>query len=273
MLDGNDLTTTINVPNTGGWQTWETVTSSDFNLTAGVHTLRLFIESGNFNLNRLDIYHPNSQPSISLISPNGGETITSEAGFSIKWNSQKVQSVRIGYSTDGGSSWGFVTQSAESQFGVYRWNTPNIDSDECLILILDESNFSIRDTSDGFFTISPTVNVEDDILVENFSLEQNFPNPFNPSTTIKYSIPSVISTVGRNLQDFSSTSSPRNDDVNVTLKVYDILGNEVATLVNEQKSAGNYEVTFDASNLSTGMYIYKIQAGSFSQVRKMMLVK
>lgn len=273
MLDGNDLTTTINVPNTGGWQTWETVTSSDFNLTEGVHTLRLFIESGNFNLNRLDIYHPNSQPSISIISPNGGETITSEAGFSIKWNSQKVQSVRIGYSTDGGSSWGFVTQSAESQFGVYRWNTPNIDSDECLILILDESNFSIRDTSDGFFTISPTVDVEDDITVHNFSLEQNYPNPFNPTTTIKYSIPSVISTVGRNLQDFSSTSSSRNDDVNVTLKVYDILGNEVATLVNEQKSAGNYEVTFDASGLSTGMYIYKLQAGSFSQIRKMILVK
>jgi hypothetical protein len=57
------------------------------------------------------------------------------------------------------------------------------------------------------------------------------------------------------------------------LKVYDILGNEVATLVNEQKSAGNYEVKFNAYSLATGIYIYKIQAGSFNQVRKMMLVK
>jgi hypothetical protein len=60
---------------------------------------------------------------------------------------------------------------------------------------------------------------------------------------------------------------------NVTLKVYDILGNEVATLVNEQKSAGSYEVNFNASNLPTGVYIYKIQAGSFVQARKMMLIK
>tara|TARA_B100001939_G_scaffold344387_1_gene358728 strand:+ start:859 stop:1074 length:216 start_codon:yes stop_codon:yes gene_type:complete len=70
-----------------------------------------------------------------------------------------------------------------------------------------------------------------------------------------------------------STSSPRNDVVGVTLKVYDIPGNEVATLVNENKNAEKYEGKFNASNLTSGLYIYKIQAGSFNQVHKMMLIK
>lgn len=121
-----------------------------------------------------------------------------------------------------------------------------------------------------------------------FKLNQNYPNPFgkaipsgNPSTTIKYNISSsVISTEGRNLGD----SSPnyvgiRNDNVNVTLKVYDILGREVAILVNEEKRPGNYEVKFNSlsaagrQGLSSGVYYYKITAGSFSQTRKMILVQ
>jgi CubicO group peptidase (beta-lactamase class C family) len=85
-----------------------------------------------------------------------------------------------------------------------------------------------------------------------YRLEQNYPNPFNPSTTIKYSIP-----------NFSF----------VNLKVYDILGNEVATIVNEEKPAGSYEVNFEAKGLSSGIYFYKLQAGSFVETRKMILMK
>lgn len=99
---------------------------------------------------------------------------------------------------------------------------------------------------------SATVSVEEAINPTGFSIEQNFPNPFNPSTSIEYTVPS-------------------NEYVN--LKVYDVLGNEVAQLVNEKKDAGRYRVNFDASSLSSGIYFYKIQAGSFNQVRKMMLVK
>ncbi len=87
---------------------------------------------------------------------------------------------------------------------------------------------------------------------QSFTLNQNYPNPFNPSTKISYTI-------------------PKNS--NVTLKVYDILGNEISTLVNNSQTAGTYKVNFDASNLSSGLYLYKIQAGQFSQVRKMMLLK
>jgi subtilisin family serine protease len=91
-------------------------------------------------------------------------------------------------------------------------------------------------------------------LPTEFSLQQNYPNPFNPSTTIEYVIPNGV----RNL---------------VTLKVYDLLGNEVTTLVNEEKSAGTYQVVFDASALTSGIYFYKLQASSFSQSRKMILLK
>ena len=85
-----------------------------------------------------------------------------------------------------------------------------------------------------------------------FNLSQNYPNPFNPTTKIAYSIP--------------KTSF-------VKLKVYDILGREVATLVDEEKSAGNYKVNFDGSNLTSGIYLFKIQVGNYSSVKKMILLK
>jgi hypothetical protein len=95
------------------------------------------------------------------------------------------------------------------------------------------------------------------IYPEDLKLFQNYPNPFNPSTKIKFSVPTIAS-------DFSSKT---------TLKVYDILGEEVATLVNEQILTGNYEVRFDATNLSSGIYLYKIQAGDYTDVKKMILMK
>ena len=97
------------------------------------------------------------------------------------------------------------------------------------------------------------VSVDDEILQSlTFSLSQNYPNPFNPLTSIHYAI-------GK--RQF------------VTLKVYDILGNEIATLVNDEKSAGNYEVNFNASNIPSGVYFYRLQAGSFAQTNKMILLK
>ncbi len=85
-----------------------------------------------------------------------------------------------------------------------------------------------------------------------FKLEKNYPNPFNPSTTISYQLPKAAY---------------------VTLKVYDVLGKEVEELVNENKSAGIYNVTFNADDLPSGLYFYKIEAGKYSAVRKMMLMK
>ena len=112
------------------------------------------------------------------------------------------------------------------------------------------------------------------ILPVEFTLYQNYPNPFNPSTTIKYSIPSrsVILSEAKNLKDFSS-QAPQNDNANVTLKVYDILGRQVATLVNEKQKPGNYEVKLDGSKLTSGIYFYRLQAGEFVETKKMILIK
>ncbi len=119
---------------------------------------------------------------------------------------------------------------------------------------------------DGTFKYSNEVEV-DLSSPQTFSLEQNYPNPFNPSTTISFSIPSVVDA------NFASTTL-------VQLKVYDLLGNEIATLVNEEKPAGNYKVSFDAANLpagrqglSSGIYFYKLQTGSFVETKKMLIIK
>ena len=94
-------------------------------------------------------------------------------------------------------------------------------------------------------------------IPQNFILAQNYPNPFNPTTTIKYSLP------------FVGTENIKS----VKLIVYDILGKEVVTLVNEQKAAGNYKVEFDASRLSSGIYFYIIRSGKFIETKKMLLMK
>lgn len=104
---------------------------------------------------------------------------------------------------------------------------------------------------DGSFAYSDEVEIE--ISQPNvFYLGQNYPNPFNPSTNIKYSIPA---------------------DGNVTLKIYDILGEEVSTLVNEYQQAGTFDVVFDGSNLSSGVYYYQLTSGELTSTKKMMLTK
>jgi hypothetical protein len=85
-----------------------------------------------------------------------------------------------------------------------------------------------------------------------YDLSQNYPNPFNPSTTIKYQIPNAG---------------------NVTLKVYDILGREVTTLVDEFKNEGRYEVNFNASKLASGVYIYSIKSNDFTASKKLLFLK
>ena len=117
--------------------------------------------------------------------------------------------------------------------------------------------------NDGKFKYSKTIDVKIETPI-NYSIQQNFPNPFNPSTKIKYTI--------------APPNLPKGEAL-VQLKIYDILGNEIATLVNEQKPAGSYEVEFNASNstdrtsLTSGIYFYKIVSGNYSEVKKMILLK
>lgn len=108
-------------------------------------------------------------------------------------------------------------------------------------------------TAYGVTGCSGAVSVDNsEVLPNEYLLTQNYPNPFNPSTTIKYSIPETAF---------------------VNIKVYNLIGQEIAELVNEEMQTGNHEVTFDAVNMPSGVYFYRIQAGSFVETRKMMLMK
>ncbi|HED38767.1 MAG TPA: T9SS type A sorting domain-containing protein, partial [Ignavibacteria bacterium] len=114
----------------------------------------------------------------------------------------------------------------------------------------------VADGGDGLYILHNDLitGVNDDKvnIPEAFSLKQNYPNPFNPTTTISYKLPK---------QSF------------VSLKVYDMLGRELAVLVNEEKPMGNYKVNFNASNLSSGIYFYRLTAGSFVETKRMVLLK
>jgi hypothetical protein len=141
-------------------------------------------------------------------------------------------------------SYSFIDENITT--GIYKYRLKQIDFD-------------------GSFTYTDDIEVEVDFTPNEFVLYQNYPNPFNPTTIIKYEIPSV-------------TLRQAQSDIMVTLKVYDVLGNEVATLVNEEKQPGVYEVEFNShsdegQNLTSGVYLYKLQAGTFVQTKKMILAK
>jgi subtilisin-like proprotein convertase family protein len=120
--------------------------------------------------------------------------------------------------------------------------------------ISDASTGDITRVLNGWglnITTTP-VDVKENDMKLSYLLEQNFPNPFNPSTTIKYSIPKAN---------------------RVVVKLFDALGREVATLVNEEETAGQYEINYDATKLSSGIYFYQLHAGDYLATKKMMLIK
>jgi len=118
----------------------------------------------------------------------------------------------------------------------------------------NDSHLYVSTFRDGVFkSVSPISELEeDDNGLHNIALYNNYPNPFNPRTSLQYAIGS---------RQF------------VTLKIYDMLGKEVATLVNEEKPAGSYEVEFNASHLSSGIYFYQLSAGLYTNVKKMIVIK
>ncbi len=120
------------------------------------------------------------------------------------------------------------------------------------------------DTIEFIITDNKSINITKQFIIQytqptEYKLEQNYPNPFNPTTKIRYTIASTPLSLGEGL--------------GVRLIVYDILGNEVTTLVNEKKEPGYYEVEFSASQFASGVYIYRLQSGNFISTKKMMVIK
>ena len=163
-------------------------------------------------------------------------TETNNRGFEIERSTDKAEWNKIGFVGGRG------TTTAPQQYS-YTDNLPGA-SLVTYYYRLKQVDFN------GAYKYSSTV--EASFGPSDFSLSQNYPNPFNPTTSIGYQLP---------VNSF------------VSLKVYDVLGNEVASLVNEQKTAGEYNAVFNASSLGSGVYFYVLKAGNFVQSRKMMLIK
>ena len=154
----------------------------------------------------------------------------------------------ISYSLDGGLTrtyigWGDLINGIQSEDGLNKW-----------LLYAEDAFGNIGKDSVEFSVDTTTIGIEDNTgnIPENYLLSQNYPNPFNPETVIRYSIPQAEE---------------------VSLVVYNLIGEKVALLINGNMPAGNHRVTWDASNVSSGIYFYRLQAGDFVQTRKMVLLK
>ncbi|MCX6166351.1 MAG: T9SS type A sorting domain-containing protein [Ignavibacteriae bacterium] len=139
----------------------------------------------------------------------------------------------------------YATASSGTTWGYYTDNTTGCT-------MTSGAAQTSRPNISLFFTPATGVNNQMTGTPTKYDLKQNYPNPFNPVTKINYELPK---------------------DGFVTLKIYDILGREVRTLINEVKTAGYYSVDFDASTLSSGVYFYKMEAGLFSDIKRMVLIK
>ena len=200
--------------------------------------------------------HKNGTPSSGVIVRNNISTDFSfSGGVTEDHNIEITMNEASTYFADpsgGNGDYHLIATSSAVDAGS-SVNAPNIDRDG--IARPQGNGFDI-----GAYEYTSSVSVNEETLPNDFILFQNYPNPFNPTTNIRFQI-----------------SNPRY----VTLKVFDILGNEVATLINKKKPAGNYEAEFNASDLSSGIYFYQLKVGnpssgsghSFIETKKMILMK
>ncbi len=227
----------------------------------------------------------NSGSSWTMLNTNFGEDTTINALISV--GSKLFAAVSDGYdinhdvflSTDNGATWNEMNNGLDLRFLASSFATDGTNvffSEQGSIYLFNNSTNSWEPESSlgspllvcgkylfsgsigtGVWTldlsnITSITRQKPGAIPASYSLEQNFPNPFNPTTNIQYSLPS---------SQF------------VTLKVYDILGKEVETLVEKRQSAGNYHVTFDGSRLASGIYIYQLKVGNFTSSKKLTLLK
>ena len=182
-----------------------------------------------------------------IVNNSGGAQMNSVETFGNKfvW---AASSDKVYYSSDNGENWLAQSISPSS----YLKQVTCTDSLHLWLL----GDRKLYRTSTGGNT-GTGINDQNINYVDNFSLFQNYPNPFNPTTKIKFTIPAV------GIQRA----------VSVRIRVYDVLGNEIATLVNEEKPAGEYEVELDATGLPSGIYFYQLRAGEYVETKKMVLIK
>jgi hypothetical protein len=190
---------------------------------------------------------------ITVTSPNGAEVWLKENPYFLTWDDNLVGDVEIQLIK--GDNFDSFIETSEPSDGTYTWTIPSSveAGNEYKIRIVSVDNSNILDESDDYFTISNPTKVEELFsgIPDTYELMQNFPNPFNPSTTIYYALP---------------------EEGSVELVIYDVLGNEVERF-SEEKPAGYHKYEFHAKNYKSGVYIYRIIAEGFVETKKMILMK
>lgn len=201
----------------------------------------------------------NLQANLYKVSVNGGTPVQ------LTFYSGKEIVSRPTYSPDGTKiAFGLLT-SKNTTFTFFDWVFANFTGNICIIPSSGGSASAITndgnaiDPSWGIVNNVVGINEKSEIIANKLSLEQNFPNPFNPVTSIQFTIPNV---------------APSTVEVqNVTLKVYNVLGEEVAELLNENLRSGVYNSTFNGSELNSGVYFYELRMSNYKLVKKMLLMK
>ncbi len=191
-------------------------------------------------------------PQVTITSPTAGDTIQGEA-IIVSWlasDNDTVSHYIVYYSIDGGTSWIPALEDAGGDSGHIVLQNPGLTG-ECGLKVTCFDRAENAGTDSVLFLLV-SVHGGDNPLPTEYSLSQGYPNPFNPTTSIRYSLPQAS---------------------RVRLEVYDLLGHRVATLVDREMPAGYFEETWDAGGLSSGTYIYRIEAGQYSQTQKTTLLK
>ncbi|HEY3249713.1 MAG TPA: M14 family zinc carboxypeptidase [Ignavibacteria bacterium] len=257
---GTPTATTVFTDNAGTFSNWTTngqwnITTTQFNSPPSSFTDS---PGGNYG-NNIDVSMTQAAPVNLSSSPvvylSFYHRYTTEVGYDF---------CMVEVSSDNGTSWQTVTQYSgtlstwtQQTFDISNYTNSSgqvkvrfrLTSDASLVY----DGWYVDDVVITTYCVGTPLGISgNNNIPDRFSLEQNYPNPFNPKTQIKYALANAV-------------------DVKIT--VFDILGKEVAVLVNGKQNAGRYEIEFDATNFASGLYIYKIEAGSFSDIKKMMLVK
>jgi len=262
-FDDTDVTGTMTIPVTGGWQNWVTVTLYSVPLAAGEQIMKYVSEAAGANLNYISITTSAGEPTSMHVESIVESTQRGSAGkqfgvatvtiFDDLGNPVPSASVSGTFSGDYSES----VSGATGSDGVVEFITSTEVRKPVFSFCVDDVTHAtlVYDPDSNVITCTPlakraAANSCNSETPTGFLLAQNYPNPFNPSTYISYSIPE---------------SGP------VILVVYDVLGKEIKILVNEFQEAGNYSIHFNANGLSNGIYFYKLHSGNHSEIRKMVL--
>lgn len=191
-------------------------------------------------------------PSVSNVVVNTQRGFSPGARTYIMWDFVEMEYVDLYYKLHSEGSFNLIEEALPADESYTEFIVPDSPGDSLTIRVTLSGDTTVFADSDPIRILGTVNNELNDEMPAEFTLHQNYPNPFNPSTIIQYQLP-------KNAQ--------------VKLEVFDMTGRKVKTLVNAVQSAGNHQVQFEAQGLSSGVYIYKLNAGTFASVKKMLLLK